>query len=39
MSIMHLMFILVALETPSLMVNNLVSRAVVLLAGTLEDDI
>ena len=38
MSIMHSMSILVALETSSLMTNRLVSGAVVLPAGALEDN-
>ena len=37
--IMCLISILVALETPNIMANSLVLGAVVLLAGTLEDDI
>jgi len=36
---MHSISILVALETPSLMVNSSVSGAVVRPAGALEDDI
>jgi len=38
MNIMHSMSILVALETPSLITNSLASEAVVLPAGTLEDN-
>ena len=38
MSIMCSMSVLVALETPSLMVNSSVSGAVVLPAGAFEDD-
>lgn len=36
--IMCLMFILVVLETPSLITNNSASKAVVLLAGVFKDD-
>ena len=39
MSIIHLMAILVAIAIPSLIINSLASKAVILLAEALKDNI